>query len=149
MNRAIVEGALIKTMDHVAIMMKSWGLLPKIISGEKTIESRWYKNKSAPWRNINPGDTVYFKNSGEKVTVKVKVKEVKSFENLNSDMVRGILEKYGKEDGIDDVEKYYEMFKDKKYCLLIFLGKPEKIKPFEINKKGFGAMAAWMCDYPI
>ena len=25
-------------MDHVAIMQKSWGLLPKILSGEKTIE---------------------------------------------------------------------------------------------------------------
>jgi ASC-1-like (ASCH) protein len=129
-------------MNHVAIMRRSWGLVPKILLGEKTIESRWYKNKSAPWGKINPGDTVYFKNTGELVTVKVKVREVKQFENLNADKVHEILEKFGRDDGIEDIEKYYEMFKDKKYCLLIFLEKPEKIKPFEINKKGYGAMAA-------
>jgi ASC-1-like (ASCH) protein len=132
-------------MDHVAIMRKSWGLLPKILSGEKTIESRWYKNKSSPWGKINPGDTVYFKNSGEKVTVKAKVKGVRQFGNLNSNKVREVLNIYGKDDGIDDIDKYYEMFKDKKYCLLIYLERPEKIKPFDINKKGFGAMAAWLC----
>jgi len=136
-------------MDHVAIMRKSWGLLPKILSGEKTIESRWYKNKSAPWGKIKTGDTIYFKNTGEPVTVKVKVKGVKQIENLNPVMVREILEKYGKEGGIDDIQKYNEMFKDKKYCLLIFLDKPGKIKPFEINKKGFGAMAAWMSDIKV
>lgn len=30
-------------MEHVAIMKKSWGLTRKILSGEKTIESRWYR----------------------------------------------------------------------------------------------------------
>ena len=54
-------------MDHVAIMNKSWGLIPKILSGSKTIESRWYKTKRTPWDKIAKGDTVYFKNSGEQV----------------------------------------------------------------------------------
>jgi ASC-1-like (ASCH) protein len=132
-------------MDHVAIMRKSWGLLPKILSGEKTIESRWYKNKSAPWGKINSGDMVYFKNSGESVTVRVCVKKVLQFENLIPEIVRDLLVRYGRDDGITDIEKYYQLFIDKKYCLLIFLEKPQKIKPFEINKKGFGSMAAWMC----
>lgn len=30
-------------MEHVAIMRKSWGLTDKILSGQKKIESRWYK----------------------------------------------------------------------------------------------------------
>jgi ASC-1-like (ASCH) protein len=131
-------------MDHVAIMKKSWGLIPKILSGEKTIESRWYKNKSAPWGKIKVGDVIYFRNTGEKVSVRVRVRKVLSFENLNSAKTREILDKYGEEDGIEDKEKYFNLFKDKKYCLLIFLDKPESIEPFEINKKGFGAMAAWI-----
>jgi len=131
-------------MDHIAIMQKSWGLLPKILSEEKTIESRWYKNKSAPWGKINSGDTVYFKNTGEDVSVRVSVRKVMQFADLTPDRIREILDKYGKEDGITDIEKYYEMFKDKIYCLLIFLERPEKIKPFGINKKGYGAMAAWI-----
>ena len=134
-------------MDHVAVMKKSWGLLPKILSGEKTIESRWYKNKSAPWGKIAAGDRIYFKNSGEKVSVRAGVSGVNTFENLNPLRVRKILGKYGKDDGINqnEIEKYYELFKNKSYCMLIHMEKPEKTEPFEINKKGYGTMAAWMC----
>ena len=57
-------------MDHVATMRKSWEFLPKILSGEKTIESRWLKNKSVPWGRVCIGDTIYFKNTGEPVTAK-------------------------------------------------------------------------------
>lgn len=69
-------------MDHVAIMKPSWGLLPKILSGQKVIESRWYSTRHLPWGKINPGDTTYFKNSGGPVTIKARVDKVLSFENL-------------------------------------------------------------------
>jgi hypothetical protein len=36
------------------------------------------------------------------------------------------------------------MFKDKKYCMLIFVKNPQKIVLFEIDKSGFGAMSAWI-----
>lgn len=127
-------------------MKKSWGLLPKILSGEKTIESRWYSVKAAPWGRVKTGDTVYFKNSGEMVTVRAEVAKVRSFEGLTAKKVRQILDEYGQDDGIeaDQIDSFYERFKDKKYCLLIFLKNPQKIRPFNINKKGFGAMSAWV-----
>jgi ASC-1-like (ASCH) protein len=133
-------------MDHLAIMRKSWGLLPKILAGEKTIESRWYKNRPAPWGKIKTGDRIYFKNSGEGVTVSVSVRKVVQFENLNQERVMNILEKYGRVDGIEDkeIEKYFNLFKNKRHCILIFLGKPQKFEPFEISKTGFGIMAAWI-----
>ena len=133
-------------MHHLAIMKKSWGLLPKILTGEKTIESRWYKNKYSPWNKIKKGDIVYFKNSGELVTIKAEVLNVLQFSNLNFNKVKEILNKYGTKDGlgINELDKYYKMFKDKKYCLLIFLNNPQKIQPFDIDKTGFGAMAAWI-----
>jgi len=31
-------------MQHIAIMKKSWRLTEKILAGEKTLETRWYKN---------------------------------------------------------------------------------------------------------
>ena len=128
-------------------MKKSWGLLPKIVSGEKIIESRWSKNKSTPWGKIEKGDTIYFKNSGELVSVKARVKKVLKFECLNPQKVREILNRYGQDDGIEksQIPDFFKLFKDKKYCLLIFLKNPKKIKPFEINKKGFGMMSAWLC----
>ena len=128
-------------------MKKSWKLLPKILYGEKKIESRWYFSKYPPWNRIKKGDVVYFKDSGEPVTLKTKVFQVIQFSDLNPKKVKDILNKYGKLDGlrINDIPRFYEMFKDKKYCILIFLKNPKKIKPFEVNKKGFGMMSAWIC----
>jgi len=36
------------------------------------------------------------------------------------------------------------MFRDKKYCMLIFLKNPTEIEPFEIDKTGFGMMSSWV-----
>jgi ASC-1-like (ASCH) protein len=134
-------------MHHVAIMNKSWGLLPKIVSGAKTIESRWYMNRSAPWGIVNAGDTVYFKNSGEPVSVQARVAKVLCFDTLTPAKVQEILNRYGEADGLMAVEvsRYFELFKDKKYCILIFLENVEAVEAFEIDKSGFGSQAAWLC----
>ncbi|MDD3170584.1 MAG: hypothetical protein WC410_00030 [Candidatus Paceibacterota bacterium] len=60
--------------------------------------------------------------------------------------MKEILNKYGSADGIekDEIPEFFERFKNSKYCLLIFLKNPEGIKPFEINKAGFGMMSAWL-----
>jgi len=63
-------------MQHLAFMKKSLGFLEKIISGNKTIESRWYKNRKTPWDRIQKWDIVYFKNSWERVNLKAKVSKV-------------------------------------------------------------------------
>ncbi len=133
-------------MDHVAIMKKSWGLLPKIENGQKIIESRWYQNKVKPWGIIKPGDTIYFKNSGEPVTLKTGVLKVLQFDKLNPYKVNKILSKYGKMDGLGKncLKDFYNLFCNKNYCLLVFLKNPQKITPFNINKTGFGSMSAWL-----
>lgn len=127
-------------------MRKSWGLTEKILTREKRIESRWYKFKRKPWDSIKVGDTVYFKNSGEPISIKAEVKKVIRFSGLTPRKVLAILKKYGKDDGIEPekIKKFNTMFKNKKYCILIFLKNQKRIKPFEINKRGFGAMAAWI-----
>ncbi len=133
-------------MHHVAIMKKSWGLLPKILDGEKVIESRWYKNRTLAWDKVQKGDTIFFKNSGEPVTVRASVSRVLQFSDLTPKKVKEILQEYGQKDGIAqaDLPHYAQMFKDKRYCLLIFLSGVKAIKPFDVTKKGFGAMASWL-----
>ena len=127
-------------------MRKSWGLLEKIRSGEKVIESRWYSSKRAPWDSIEKGDTVYFKNSGEPVSLRAGVSKVIQFANLTPKKVREILSQYGEKDGLDigQLEYFFKLFKEKRYCLLIFLENIKNIDPFEIEKKGYGAMSAWL-----
>ena len=133
-------------MDHVTIMQKSWGLTEKIATGQKTIESRWYNVRYAPWGRIAPGDSIYFKNTGEPITIKAEVEKVLNFSNLTPEKVQTILDHYSKELGLDesDILRFFEMFKHKRYCILIYLKDAHHIQPFEIHKKGFGTMSSWL-----
>lgn len=133
-------------MDHLAIMKKSWGLTKKILRGEKTAESRWYKRKYSPWNRVRIGDTIYFKDSGKPVIVKAEVTKVFQFDNLNPTKTRKILAEYGRADLgtneiMPEIRKYVA---GKNCCILVFFNKVERVKPFNINKTGFGAMSAWI-----
>lgn len=133
-------------MEHLAIMKKSWGLTDKILNGQKKIESRWYSVKYKPWDTIKKGETVYFKDSGGPVRIKAEVSKVMQFDSLTPKKVKEILNEYGRDDGIEKekIPEFFGRFKNKKYCLLIFLKNPQRIKPFDIDKTGFGAMSAWI-----
>ena len=133
-------------MDHVAIMRKSWGLTGKVLNGSKAIESRWYKTKRSPWDRVSNGDSIYFKDSGEPVTIRARVCRVLQFSDLTSDDVSKIIRRYGRKDGISpkDTKTFFNRFKDSRYCTLIFFRNPMKVRPFGIDKSGFGAMSAWI-----
>jgi len=131
-------------MHHVAIMNTSWKLIPKILLGEKTIESRWYQTKRAPWDKAKAGDTIFFKNTGEPVSARARVTAVRQFELEGVEDVRRIIQKYG--DDICLVNKNPKTWgKLPKYCILMRLERPTRIaKAFTINKKGFGSGVAWI-----
>jgi len=80
------------------------------------------------------------------VTIKAEVEKVLQFSDLTQEKVWEIFEKYGKDDGIEpeEMQKFYEIFKDRKYCILVFLKNPQMVEAFEIDKKGFGNMASWI-----
>ena len=129
-------------MDHVAILSKKLKLLSKVVSGEKTIESRWYKFRKTPFRLISVDDTIYFKESGEPVTVKAKVNKVLFYEHLDKAIFDEIVSDYGPRICIDN--SYWQQVNDKNLCTLIFFKDVEQIKPFNIDKTGYGNMCAWM-----
>lgn len=119
-------------------MSKQFGdLIPRILNGRKKIESRWSKNKIAPWDKVKPNDTVYFKNSGGPVIAKAAVSKVLQFDNLNPVKIKKILDKWPL--------VTYEWAKNKRYCVLIFLKNPHRVISFKINKTGFGSATAWVC----
>ena len=87
---------------------------------------------------------VYFKNSGEPVTALARVSRVLQFEIQNTRDAEKIIQKYGKK--ICLLHKDLKTWKKlPRYCILVFLTKPQEIKePFDINKTGFGSAAAWL-----
>ncbi|ELR18839.1 uncharacterized protein ACA1_166990 [Acanthamoeba castellanii str. Neff] len=80
-------------------MSKASGFIDKILSGHKTIESRWYATRRPPWDRVHAGDTVYFKYSGgagERVKVRATVDRVQQFENIDQDgAAQRILDQHG------------------------------------------------------
>jgi ASC-1-like (ASCH) protein len=137
-------------MQHIAIMNKKWGMLNKILSGDKTVESRWYKTKRVPWDRIESGEVIYFKETGKPIEIKAEVLKISQFENLPRVKIRKLLRKYYRRLGIEERKLNYfcNLFKDKKYCILIFLKNAEKInKPFNISKSGFGSQVL-VCNLP-
>ena len=134
-------------MDHVAIMKPSWKLLRKIVNGEKKIESRWYKTRREAWGKVKTGDIIWFKDSGQPVTVRAKAGRVLEFSDLTPEKVRRIIYQYGGKDGIalSRLEYFFQWAKNKKYCVLVFLETPQPVaRPFKINKRGFGMSRAWL-----
>ncbi len=129
-------------MDHVAILKS--GPLDKILSGEKTIESRWLVHKSAPFGKVNGGDVLYLKRTGGKVEARVTVHGVKQFENLTLEVARTIIKRYGPSIKLNNTNFRQWWNPKKKYCCLIFLKNVERLAPFDIDKTGFGNMAAWL-----
>lgn len=125
-------------------MNKSWKLIPLVVSGKKSIESRWYVKKIAPWGMIKAGDTVFFKDSGELVTAKAKVVKVRQFHFRDISETAHIIEKYGKRICLVDSD-FRNWKRTPKYCILLFLKKAKWIKiPFNVDKRGFGSGAAWL-----
>jgi ASC-1-like (ASCH) protein len=130
-------------MDHVAILKDA--PLDKILDGAKTIESRWLANKSAPWDKVRCGDAVFFKRSGGNVEAWARVKEVRQYENVNNHLALAIIREHGAGLAIDEKSLGQWHNRAKTRCCLLFLDDVRQIKPFAIDKTGFGAMAAWLC----
>lgn len=129
-------------MDHIAILDKKRKLIPKILSGKKKIETRWYMTRRAPWDKIHAGDTVYFKDAGCAVTAKAEVAKVLQF----TEGFKEVVDKYADRISFTNPkEKVYDYVKDKNYCILVFLKNPTEIEPFDIDKTGYGNACAWMC----
>ena len=117
-------------MKHIAILKQPF--FNMVLSGEKTIESRWSVNKIAPYQKIKVGDELFIKQTGKPVTVKAKVKNVKFYE-LNTSLAENIKTQYGKQIGIDKLKNWQEISK-KKYCSLIWLGDVQEIEPIEVPR---------------
>jgi len=64
-------------MKHVAILKQPF--FDMILSGDKTIESRFLMNKIVPFNKVSIGDEIYLKQTGKQVTAKAEVEKVRAW----------------------------------------------------------------------
>ncbi len=120
-------------IKHLAIF-KGEGT-EKILSGKKSIESRFSKAKIAPFGAVSSGDLVYIKPSGGEIIGQFRVKKVIYFDGLTQDDVLDIKKRYEKEISVD--EEYWLGKSKAKYASLIFIGNSARFitSPVKIPKK--------------
>lgn len=133
-------------MHHLAILRPAWRLAEKILSGEKTVESRWYRSRRAPWDRIQAGDTVFFKEGNRPISLAATVRAIRQEAALDPKGVTELLERYGPQLGLAAAQLpgLYERIRTARYAVFIFLENPRPTAPFYVDKAGFGAMSAWI-----
>mgnify|MGYP001582446663 CR=1 FL=1 len=118
---------------HLAIFKGEAG--ERILSGKKTIESRFSRVKNPPFGLIGSGDLVYIKPSGKEIIGQFRVKKVIFFDGLDTLDLEELKKRYGKE--LSEDMEYWEKNKTPRYCSLIFIGDSSRFitSPIKIPKK--------------
>ncbi|MFC1721392.1 hypothetical protein ACFL0Z_00575 [Patescibacteria group bacterium] len=118
-------------MQHLAVFSK--GGIELILSGHKTIESRFSKFKFAPYKKVKSGDIVFMKESGGKVKGKFKVGKVVFLEDLNKQKLQNIKDRYS--DRLQVPESFWKRKQQAKYATLIFVKEAESLaNPLVLEK---------------
>ena len=117
-------------MQHIAILRQPF--FDMVLSGEKTIESRWSMNKVAPYGKVSVGDEILLKETGKDVTAVATAEKVLFFK-LTPEIVEEIRLHYGKQIGTDKFEDW-EATLHKRYCTLIWLSNVKNVAPIKVKR---------------
>lgn len=142
---------------HLAILSKGW--IDLILDRKKTIESRFTKNRCAPFGKVNAGDIVYLKESGGSVKGMFRVAKVETFENLTRRQIYklyyehhdAIFTSLFKEDGgVGFLPMPPAKWLDSKYATLIHITDPLKFEePYPLPFKKRDQRAWVLLDAPL
>lgn len=120
-------------MKHLAIFKGGAGEL--ILTGKKTVESRFASVKNPPFGVIGSGDLVYIKPSGKDIIGQFRVKKVIFYDSLDPDDLNDLRTRYGKQLSVS--EDYWERNKNARFGTLIFIGDSSRFitSPVKFPKK--------------
>ena len=115
---------------HLVIFKKSY--LDAILTGRKTVESRFYQTNQKHLSQINPGDKLFLKASSGPVTAEATVADVKFYDNLNPALIEQIKAKHNKQILGDD--PYWKQKSNARFGILCRLKDVRPITPRFIRK---------------
>ena len=127
---------------HLAVIVEPY--LSRILSGKKTIESRYSINMITPYRKIKTGDIVLLKKSGGEVVAMFEAGKVRYFSINGQIPLAKIREKYNDRLVIDG--PFWEEKKNCKYATLIDINELLPLPKFKVNKRN---RTAWMTLGPV
>ena len=106
---------------HLALLVEPY--LGRIERGEKTIESRWYRTRQAPYRAAEAGDIVLLKRSGGPIRGWAEVGRAvyEDCHGFGAPSASRLVETYRHGLGVGD--DFAATVADKRYVSLLFLGR--------------------------
>ena len=121
---------------HLGVFTEPY--LSYMMAGRKTIESRFSKNKIAPYEKLTKEDVVFIKKSGGGIVGYFTIEKVLFFDLLKTP-IDDIKDKYASRLCVD--EAFWTSKKDSNYATLIMIDKVYPLTSFRIHKKG---MQTWI-----
>lgn len=133
---------------HLAIFAEPF--LSMILSGEKTVESRFSRNRCAPYGEIGEGDIILVKAVGGAVIGIALAKNVWCYD-LAFEPIDSIRDRFGED--IRANEAFWSSRSDALYATLIEIDEPAAIDPMNSNKRdrrGWVTLRNWQLgfDFP-
>lgn len=116
---------------HLAIFPRNY--IDKILSREKTIESRFSKVKCAPYGQVSIGDIILLKEQSGPIRGQAEIAKVIFFSDLTPESVICIKKEYNNRLRADD--EFWEAKMDAKYATLMFLRDVQELPSQEFEKK--------------
>ena len=120
---------------HLAILSPGW--IELILSGDKTIESRFSKRRCAPFGKVDAGDVVFMKESGGLVKGAFRVAKVDTIEKLTYEL-RIAIDACFREQifGTPYFTEHWDQWKASKYATLLHIAEPVAFaEPFVFPKR--------------
>ncbi|HNP22619.1 MAG: ASCH domain-containing protein [Chitinophagaceae bacterium] len=118
---------------HLAIFTEPF--LSLLLSGKKTIESRFSLKKLPPFDKVKFGDIVFIKKSGGDVVGYFVAGKIEYYQSLNKAKFENLRKTYSKEIGSYVVANFWESKCKAKYVSLLKVSLISEITPIRIQKK--------------
>lgn len=115
---------------HVAIFAQPF--LSMVLSGEKTIESRFSRNRCAPYGEIDDGDIILLKEVAGPICGLALARRIWCYD-LGTEPIDRIRHHFGA--GICANDEFWTSRADALYATLIEIGSPASIEPVSCNKR--------------
>ena len=133
-------------MKHHLALMNIF-FMRKILEGQKTMETRWAKTKRTPFKSINKGDKIFFKEVGGNVKASAIVIKVEFHKkNEIESTIDLFIKNHFREIGFDSKEQLNEFLlkkKDTNYLSIIWLDNL-KNEFFKVDPKKYAYRNGWV-----
>lgn len=124
---------------HVAIVDRR--IADRLCRGEKTIESRLYRNPRPPVGRVAPGDLIYFKVVAGPCVCCRRVSAVREFHGLTPAKVLRLKREFGA--AVAAGEQYWRQRRSSSICVLMWLEQADFRRPPRLPRQYGTAWVVW------